>query len=263
MNTQDILAVSQEEIFDKFADDYDLLLKDWKQYAKEQGTLLDRIFKIYAGDHSIKSVLDCTCGIGTQCIGLARFDYRVTGTDISDKSILRARDEAMRCGVDITFKKADIRRLDEVVQETFDAVISCDNSLPTLLSEDDLLLGLKNMYDRLAPSGLCVISIRDYDQILAEKKRFYPRQIHEIDGKRVVVFDLWDYQDKDIIVFHVFYLHENESGWDMNCRHMVYRSTHRNDLISALKQTGFSHIEVIKSLDEVPLQFDFYICKRE
>ena len=262
MDYTEILKLSQEQLFDLFAPDYDLLLRNWENDLLEQGRVLDHFFKNY-GQRPINTVLDCFCGIGTQCIGLAKLGYKVTGTDISGKSIARAMREAQRFGVNIEFAKVDVRRLREQVSGRFDAVISCDNSLPSLLSKEDVDLALENMFELLEPSGLCVISIRSFEEIYAEQKRFNPRHIHEIDGKRLIIFDVWDYLENEILVFNVFYLREQDEGWDVNCRRMVYRRILRDDLISALKHAGFGRIDVVKSLDGNPLPFDFYICQKE
>ena len=260
VKTIDISDVDQETLFDGFADNYDLLLPNWENDLKEQAIILDRFFKKYA-PKPLKKILDCTCGIGTQSIGLGLLGYDVTGTDISGKSIQRAIKEARRMGVDIEFKKADIRLLSDSVTGNFDAVISCDNSLPALLSEADVALGIANMFQRLDPSGICIISIRNYDRIFAEKKCFHPRQIHYIEGNRLIVFDVWDYQNDEFLCLNVFYLYEQESGWKAECRPMVYRAIYTDDFIRILKHTGFGKVDVINNLDGVPLQFDYYICK--
>ncbi len=253
--------VDQEQLFDRIADSYDLLLADWGNDLMEQGRQLDQFIRRFSS-MSVRSVLDCTCGIGTQCIGLARQGYQVTGTDISRKSVERARGEASRFGVDINFSVVDIRALDSVVTERFDCVISCDNSLPALLSEKDVKSGLRQMYQRLKPSGLSVISIRDYGELFREKKRFHPRQVHETDTGRTVVFDLWDYQADDIVVFNVFYLQEGAAGWNVTTRKMVYRAIYKEALVGMLADTGFSGIKIIRELDGDRLPFDFYICRK-
>lgn len=259
----DIDNVDQEVLFDQLADEYDLLLGDWKEDLKKQGRQLDALFRRYAGN-AVRSVLDCTCGIGTQSLGLGLMGYRVTGTDISDASIRRARKEAEGFGLDgILFERADLRRLDATVTGTFDAVISCDNSLPALLSLDDVRMALDQMVRRLDPSGICVISIRNFERIFAQKSRFHPRHIHERDGRRVIVFDVWDYVDEGRIRFNVFFLRETGEGWDVACRKMVYQALYREDLVAELKRAGFTRVEVLERFDGEPLQFDFYICSRQ
>ncbi len=254
-------SVDQEELFDRIANEYDLLLADWDSDLIAQGRQLDAFIQRFSSQ-PVQSVLDCTCGIGTQCIGLARQGYRVAGTDISRKSVERARREASRFEVDINFAVADIRALDTIVTDCFDCVISCDNSLPALLSAKDVRSGIQQMYQRLKPSGLSVISIRDYGQIFKEKKRFHPRQVHETTGGRTVVFDLWDYPEEDIVVFNVFYLREGPAGWDVTTSKMVYRAIYAEALVAMLADAGFNDIEVIRELDGDRLPFDFYICRK-
>ncbi|MCP3955827.1 MAG: class I SAM-dependent methyltransferase [Desulfobacterales bacterium] len=257
----DIDIVDQEQLFDRMADDYDLLLADWDKDLLEQGRQLDGFIRRYAPG-LVQSVLDCTCGIGTQSIGLARQGYQVTGTDISGKSVARARLEASRFQVDVRFAVADLRTLDATVTDHFDCVISCDNSLPALLTEEDVRSGLRQMYTRLKPGGLSIVSIREYHQIFKEKKRFHPRQVHETETGRTVVFDLWDYPSKDIVVFNVFYLKEGPGGWDVATRKMVYRAIYPEDLVALLTETGFSDIEVVRELNGTSLPFNFYICRK-
>lgn len=138
----DVSSVRQEELFDRLAPDYALLLDDWDGYLATQGELLDGLLREHS-EREVRSVLDCTCGIGTQCLGLAGLGYLLTGSDISRESLTRAEREAARYDLQINWLEADVRKLDEVLSQTFDAVISCDNSLPALLSEADLQLAVR------------------------------------------------------------------------------------------------------------------------
>lgn len=260
MQPLDISSISQEALFDQLAPDYALLLQNWESYLTEQGKLLDRLFKAYAGQ-PVRTVLDCTCGIGTQCLALASLGYRVTGTDISNQAITRAQREAERLSLNVSWQRADVRRLDEVVAGTFDAVISCDNSLPALLSEAELIQAVRQIFERLESPGISIISMRDYQQIFAEKKRFNLRQIHQIDGNRLIVFDLWDYQE-EFVTFTVLFVREGSAGWSVTCHPMVYRAIYSNDFIRILREVGFNQVELIKQLDGQSLQFDYYICSK-
>lgn len=257
----DIDIVDQEQLFDGIADEYDLLLADWENDLLEQGRQLDGFIQRYAGQ-SVRSILDCTCGIGTQCIGLARQGCQVTGTDISRKSVERARLEARRFNVDVRFEVADIRVLAKTVAGRFDCVISCDNSLPALLTEADVRAGLAQMYQRLEASGLCIISIRDYRSIFEERKQFHPRQVHTTPTGRLVVFDLWEYPREDIVVFNVFYLQEGAQGWSVATRKMVYRALYPEQLVGLLARSGFQDVDIIREVDGNRLPFDFYVCRK-
>src|SRR5215212_10006209 len=65
------------------------------------------------GEHS--RVLDCTCGIGTQALPLAVLGYNVTGTDLSQRSVERARMEARARGLQIDLEVADVRTVRKVI----------------------------------------------------------------------------------------------------------------------------------------------------
>jgi SAM-dependent methyltransferase len=254
-------GINQEELFDNIAEDYDLLLENWESDLLLQGRQLDVLIKQYA-TIPVTQVLDCTCGIGTQCIGLAKQGYRTTGIDISGKSIRRATREADRFGVAGDFLKADIRHLDQAVTDRFDCVISCDNSLPALLTAEDLAAGVEQMYQRLKPSGLCVISIRDYARIFEEKRRFHPRRIHQGKEGRIIIFDLWDYPGDQIVVCEVFYLKESPQGWRVVNRKMVLRAIFEADLVALLEQVGFKNIHIDRDLKDERFPFDYYVCRK-
>ncbi|PLX80025.1 MAG: class I SAM-dependent methyltransferase [Desulfuromonas sp.] len=257
----DINTVDQSQLFDRFAVDYDQLLSDWDSELVEQGRILDNLIRIHSSSQ-VHTVLDCTCGIGTQCIGLAKLGYQVTGTDISSKSVERSRHESSRFGVDVQFAVADLRELESIVQEKFDCVISCDNSLPALLTAEDVKAGLKQMYLRLKPGGISIISIRNYESLFKEKKSFHPRQIHRTPNGRRVVFDLWEYPSDEIVVFNVFFLEEGPTGWEVVTREMVYRAIFSEDLVAMLKEAGFKDVEIVRDLNSNKLPFDFYISRR-
>jgi SAM-dependent methyltransferase len=75
---------------------------------------------------ALGSVLDGSCGVGTQAIGLAQAGYRVTATDISPTSVERCAREAGTRGLDIATAVADLRVLD--VDGSHDAVVTFDNA---------------------------------------------------------------------------------------------------------------------------------------
>src|SRR5579864_9304401 len=120
--------------YDGFASDYHLAYGgNWESESERQGVALDLLIRELVPD--ARDVLDCSCGIGTQAIGLARLGYRVHGTDISERSLERARVEATRLGVDLAFAVCDFRDLTPV-QGLFDVVISCDNAIAHLLTDN-------------------------------------------------------------------------------------------------------------------------------
>jgi glycine/sarcosine N-methyltransferase len=120
--------MSVADFYNALASDYDLVWDGrWEEAVVQQGKALDQLIVSSLGAGKFQ-VLDCSCGIGTQAIGLAMCGHRVHGTDISERAIERARLEANRLGVDVTFDLADFTDLQTIVGR-YDVVISCDRFL--------------------------------------------------------------------------------------------------------------------------------------
>lgn len=160
------MTLSIQEFYDRLAGEYHLIFGSWDEAVKWQGEVLDTLLRSETGRGSL-SILDCSCGIGTQAIGLALLGHRLTATDLSPRSVERAKQEAKRFGVEIDFGTADFRTLEGSVEGTFDAVISCDNALPHMMSRDDLLLAARSIRWKVREGGLFLASIRNYDELLA------------------------------------------------------------------------------------------------
>lgn len=229
------------EFYDSLSEDYHLIFRDWQESVRRQGQILDSMIKVLLPD--AQTVLDCACGIGTQAIGLALQGYTVHATDLSAKAVERARHEAQNFGVNITFGVADFRTLSQQVDGLFDVVIACDNSLPHLLDDDDLLTALRNMRQMLRPEGLLLLSIRDYDQLLQDKTHSTP--LTDIEGKdgRRITFQVWDWaEDRPIYTVQHFILKQTASGWLTAHRATTYRALKRDELTALLHEAQFSRI---------------------
>jgi SAM-dependent methyltransferase len=225
------------DFYDSLAADYDLIYGDWSSAVRGQGEVLDVLIRQLTGRER-SSVLDCTCGVGTQAIGLALRGHRVHGTDISPAAIERARAEAEALGVDATFAVADVRTLDGV-EGTFDAVISCDNSLPHLLTDDDLDAAFRSIHGKLTPAGVFLASIRDYDALLHSHPGATTPRVHA--GR--IVFQVWDWQpDGRTYTLHHFLLVEGDGAWETRHRSAPYRALRRGELSRALERAGYADV---------------------
>ena len=150
------------DFYDDLAPLYHLMFPDWSNSIRRQGEQLDSIIQSEWPGH--RTVLDVSCGIGTQTLALAGRGYSVVGSDLSAKEIERARREADLRSLAIDFRVGDMRTAHEDHGTGYDLVISCDNSVPHLLTDKDLLLALRQFLACLRPGGGCVITVRDYDE---------------------------------------------------------------------------------------------------
>ncbi len=235
------VAASVVDFYDGFARDYHLVYGDrWDEAVQRQGAALDRLIRRAAPD--ARDILDCSCGIGTQAIGLAGRGYRVRGTDISERSLERARVEATRLGADVAFSVADFRDLANVVGE-FDVVISCDNAVPHLLDDADVSKALRAMRSKLRPGGLLVVSTRDFDRSLVNRPATAPPLIVAGPPRRIVVrLHDWDSPDSPLYTVRFFVLTESGSGWTLVHHATRYRAITSGVLSRIAADAGFEAI---------------------
>jgi SAM-dependent methyltransferase len=231
---------SVERFYDGLSGDYHLLFLDWQQGIRWQGKVLDQLLRGLLGNGPL-AVLDCCCGIGTQAIGLAFLGHRVHATDLSPAAVERAGREAAALGASVTFGVADVRKLADQVEGRFDAVIACDNSLPHLLSDDDLQRGVAGMAAKLRRGGVLLATIRDYDAVVRERPASTPVRV--IPGPpRRVTFQVWDWAaDGRTYRVHQFILHE-EGGWRLSHHAGEYRALLREELTDALRGAGLTEV---------------------
>ena len=226
--------------YDEFADDYHLAYGgNWDDAVERQGSALDALIRDLLPDAT--TVLDCSCGIGTQALGLAKLGYRVVGSDISTGGIERARREAKRFRVEANFVVADFRNLAGVAGE-FDVVISCDNAIPHLLDDSDVPNALEQMRARMRAGGLLVITMRDFDRALTEKPPIAPTVVTPESPRRVLVrLHDWD-DDEPCCSVRYLVLTETGDGWTVREHAMRYRAITRAELSAAAEAAGFSEI---------------------
>jgi len=175
--------------YDRMAPFYHLIFEDWGRSIERHAQMLDAVIRARWGAALPQpiSLLDAACGIGTQALGLARLGYRVTGSDLSSSAVARARDEATRRGLSVSFSVADMREAYAHHGRTFDLVLACDNAIPHLLDDDEILTALRQLYRCTRAGGGCLISVRDYAQMeRTDGVQLY--SVHEEEGVRTLVF---------------------------------------------------------------------------
>ena len=69
---------------------YHLIYQDWESNIKRQASILSSVIREVWGE-KVTSILDVSCGIGTQSLGLAELGYAVTGSDLCPEAVPAAR----------------------------------------------------------------------------------------------------------------------------------------------------------------------------
>jgi 2-polyprenyl-3-methyl-5-hydroxy-6-metoxy-1,4-benzoquinol methylase len=190
-------------------------------------------------------VLDCACGIGTQALGLAALGYAVEGTDISPRAVERARQEMASLGLNASFRVDDMRTLTTSPTGRYGAVLCMDNSLPHLDSDEQISTALKAMWSRMKPDGVLLISLRDYEKLMAERPSIMPPIFFKNGKLRRFVHQVWDWTDKRRYRFHLYLTLENVNGWQAHHVTGTYRAVTPAEVAALVESAGFSAIRLL------------------
>lgn len=181
-----------QAFYDQLTPLYHLVYQDWPASVRHQGEQLATLMSTeWPGS---RTVLDVSCGIGTQAIGLALQGREVTASDLSAQEVERARAEATGFGVSIAWSAADMRAAHTHHGSGYDVVISCDNSLPHLLTDDEILTALKQMAACTRAGGGCLVTVRDYAREERGRNLVKPYGMRVENGRRYLIFQVWDFE---------------------------------------------------------------------
>jgi len=141
---------------------YEALFENYaRKYDKEcfvHGTIgeCDFLEQEINRDKSLK-IIDIGCGTGRHSIELAKRGYTVTGVDLSESQLRRAREKAKEAGVTIDFQKHDARDLP--FEGEFDlAIMLCEGGLPLMETDEMNFQILKNAAKVLKDKGKLIFT---------------------------------------------------------------------------------------------------------
>lgn len=228
--------------YNAVADHFHLYYRDWRATLDREGMTLRKIF---AGR---RDILDASCGTGIQAIALAKQGFHVTAADINPAMIDKARENARDYKVEdaISFVEAGFLELPQHLTKRFGGLLTKGNSLPHLITDEEIKAALRNFHTLLKPGGLLLIGLRDFDTMLEDRLRFVPGQFHDDPDERNIFFDIWDYDDgpPSTVTFHKFRVSGIGEDYQVVKNSVKYRALLRAELEAMLAETGFSKIRV-------------------
>jgi SAM-dependent methyltransferase len=133
-------------------------------------------------------VLDLACGHGRHSLELARRGFRVTGVDLSPRSLELAREAAAAEGLGVELVESDMREID--FDAEFDAAINLFTAFGYFESDEEDREVVRRITRSLRPGGRFLI---DTLNALGLAKRYQPRRWEEA-AQGVVMLDdhEWD-----------------------------------------------------------------------
>jgi SAM-dependent methyltransferase len=229
---------------------YHLLYPDWDKSISCQASMLEAIIKDNWGEDNLK-ILDVACGIGTQCLGLASLGYEVTASDLSTHAVERAKQEAYSRNLSLSFSVADMRSAYDHHADQFDIIIACDNAVPHLLTNEEILIAFRQFFKCTKPGGGCIISVRDYENEEKTDQTYKVYGSRYENGMTYLIFQKWDWEGE----YYNFSLYFIEDDGKSHCQTHVMRSRYyaigTNKLIELMISAGYQDV---KRHDEVFFQ---------
>jgi len=224
---------------------YELLFENYgRKYDQEpftQGTLgeCDFIEQEISRDKSLK-IIDIGCGTGRHSIELAKRGYRVTGVDLSEAQLRRAREKTKKLDLNIDFQKQDARNLP--FEGEFDlAIMLCEGGFPLMETDEMNFEILKNATKALKEKGkLMFTTLNGLFPLFHSVKEFYESAANK-EGNAAYEncsFDLMTFRDHSTVVF------EDDAGTkkELTCNERYYVPS---EIAWLLKTLGYRKIEIL------------------
>lgn len=224
--------------YDEFADEYDLMTQFESRFEKENS-----VFQKIINQFNLKKVLDAGCGTGFHSILLAKLGCDVTSADISQNMVNLLNSKKASYGVEIKTVVSSFQELATKVDSGFDGVFCMGNSLPHLLTTEDIKTALDNFYQLLSKGGKLVLQILNYDKILSEHKKI--QSVREIQGKTFIRY--YSYTES-LLEFNIMTLDRTGSNIEADVRSILLFPIKKELLESLLKDSKYININIYGSI---------------
>lgn len=111
-----------------------------------------------------------------------------------------------------------------------------DNALPHMLKKCELEIAVKSIINQIAPGGMFVASVRDYDALLTGKPPYSPPYLHKTENGQRVCFQTWDWKEDCYKLTQ--YIIEDDKTLEINKFECEYRAVRRDELTDILISNG-------------------------
>jgi len=221
-----------EQLFENYGKKYD-------NESYTHGTVgeCDFLEKELAFNKSLK-ILDVGCGTGRHTIELTKRGYMVTGIDLSESQLKRAKEKAEANSLVIDFQQQDARNLP--FHSEFDvAIMICEGGFPLMETDEMNYEILKNVTKSLKPQAkLIFTTLNGLFPLYHSVSEFVSSAAEE--GNSTLsnsTFDLMTFRDNNVVEF------EDDSGnkKTLECNERYYVPC---EITWLLKSLGYTAIDI-------------------
>ena len=183
-------------------------------------------------------IIDVGCGTGRHSIELSKRGYSITGIDLSESLLQKAREKALQNGLQINFLRHDARNLP--FENQFDvAIMMCEGGFPLMETDEMNFEILKNVSKSLKnKSKFIFTTLNGLFPLFHSINDFHTEGIIEgnatYDSKN---FDLMTFRDRNITKF----VDDNGAEKELECNERYYVPS---EIKWSLQTLGFTKIEI-------------------
>ena len=184
----------------------------FEERVNEQKAFLSRALEPLQYTPEAALAVDLGCGPGFQTMALAHLGFSpVIAIDTSSALLNELRSHI--AGFPVRVENADLRTLPAIVPSGKATVIVCmGDTLTHLPEKDDVSALIRDVFDRLRPGGMFVITYRDLTTELFGTDRFIP--VRSDDNKIMTCF--LEFENADSVVVHDLVYMRQGKDWTLN-----------------------------------------------
>lgn len=229
------------ETYDDFSLDYDKFV-NWESRLNFELPFLEAQVGMLG---AYTNVLDAACGTGMHAIALAKKGINIAGADLSIGMVEKARNNASLEKLDIRFEQAGFGELSKTFGVgNYNGILCLGNSLPHVLSKDELSQALIDFAHCLKTGGIIVIQNLNFDRVMKNKERWMEPQSYQERENEWLFLRFYDYQTDGMIGFNILTLQRGKDrNWHQSVTRALLRPILRDEIVDVLMNTGFEEIQ--------------------
>lgn len=242
-----------KQVYDEFSQDYDRFVNWQTRLGYEIPFIQKYLRRAEARNKRRAHLLDVACGSGMHIIALAKQGFITSGVDLSPKMIEKAAENARAAGVKVNFRESSFGNLqaDLLDQPEFpyDMITCLGNSLPHLLSTEQIQTTLWDMANCLNPGGYLLFQNRNFDAVLELQERWIQPQSRREGENEWIFLRFYDFDHDGLLTFNIMRLVRNgEDSWQQRISSTRLYPLKRDVLTGLLEDSGFSDVACFGSM---------------
>ena len=240
-------------LYDRIAENYDRIVGSEDRLPRAESFCRWLVGLVAPAQHAPTEsrppvVAEAACGTGLYARVLGRLGAKVRAADLSEAMLTQARELTTPEDGQISYVRASMQELGQVISGPVDAALCVGNSLPHLLDEQALDQALASFASLLRPGGVVALQLLNYHRVLSRRERIVG--VGRLDNVEFIRF--YDFVSDSEIRFNVLSLRWNDGACETDIHETTLRPWRHDELVAALTRAGFGSPALYGGLDRGP-----------